>query len=297
MSSAAPIRKAVFPVAGLGTRFLPITKSVPKELLPIVDKPLIQYAVDEAVQAGIDSLIFVISPSKAAVSEYFEPAVEIEKKLEEQGKDELLNRLRGIVPDSISVTAVIQHEALGLGHAVLQAADEVGDEPCAVILPDDMVLDPGRGALQQLVDVYQATGASVIGVETIPAADTRKYGVVGVEPDREGHLRIQEMVEKPEPQDAPSNLGIVGRYLLTPYVFDHLRTTGAGVGGEIQLTDAIAAMLDGQGVFACAFEGKRYDCGSRRGFLKATIDYALANEALQDDVLAHIAGQVAEHKS
>jgi UTP--glucose-1-phosphate uridylyltransferase len=297
MNATAPIRKAVFPVAGLGTRFLPITKSVPKELLPVVDKPLIQYAVDEAIQAGIDSLIFVISPSKTAVAEYFGKAEAIESKLEEQGKHELLAKLRGIVPDSVSVSAVIQHEALGLGHAVLQAAEEVGDEPCAVILPDDMVLDPGRGALKQLVHVYAATGASVIGVETIPAEDTRKYGVVGVESASDGHLRIREMVEKPEPADAPSNLGVVGRYLLTPDIFEHLRLTGTGVGGEIQLTDAIAAMLEGPGVFACAFEGTRYDCGSRRGFLKATIDYALADAALHEDVLAHISSQVKRHST
>lgn len=291
MNSTAPIRKAVFPVAGLGTRFLPVTKSVPKELLPVVDKPLIQYAVEEALAAGFDTLIFVISPSKGAIAEYFGAAAEIENRLEQQGKFDLLEKIRGIIPDSVSVSVVIQEEALGLGHAVLLTAEEVGDEPLAVVLPDDMILDPGRGALRQLVDLYNATGASVLGVETVSDEDTRKYGVVGVEEDSSGLMRVREIVEKPEPEDAPSNLGVVGRYLLTPGVFDHLRRTGAGVGGEIQLTDAIAAMLEDSQVLACAFEGARYDCGSRRGLLKATIDYALADADLHDDVLAHISAR------
>jgi len=292
MNSIAPIRKAVFPVAGLGTRFLPVTKSVAKELLPVVDKPLIQYAVEEAIAAGLDHLIFVISPSKGAIAEYFGKSEEIEARLEQQGNLGLLEKIRAIIPESVSTSIVIQEEALGLGHAVLLAAGVIGDEPCAVVLPDDMVLDPGRGALRQLVDLYNETGASVLGVETVQAEDTRKYGVVGVEPDSDGHLHIRELVEKPEPADAPSNLGVVGRYLLTPNVFGHLRNTGAGVGGEIQLTDAIAAMLGESEVLACAFEGTRYDCGSRRGFLKATIDYALADEQLHDDVLAHISARV-----
>lgn len=297
MNSTVPIRKAVFPVAGLGTRFLPVTKSVPKELLPVVDKPLIQYAVEEALAAGFDTLIFVISPSKEAIADYFDKADEIEARLEHQGKRDLLEKLRGIIPESVSISVVIQEEALGLGHAVLLTAEEVGDEPLAVVLPDDMILDKGRGALRQLVDLYNDTGASILGVETVPREDTRKYGVVGVDTNAQGHMRVREIVEKPEPEDAPSNLGVVGRYLLTPDVFHHLRQTGAGVGGEIQLTDAIAAMLENSNVLACAFEGVRYDCGSRRGFLKATIDYALADPELHDDVLAHISARLESRSS
>jgi UTP--glucose-1-phosphate uridylyltransferase len=292
MNTFAPIRKAIFPVAGLGTRFLPATKAVPKELLPIVDKPLIQYAVEEALAAGIETLVFVISPSKKAISDYFDRADEIESRLEQQGKQKILEKVRGIVPRDVSSVFVTQEEPLGLGHAVLCAASVIGEEPFAVVLPDDMVFDPGRGALRQLVDLHRGTGASILGVETVPPEATRKYGVVGVRSDESGHMRVNTIVEKPAPQEAPSNLGVVGRYLLAPEVFEHLRRTGAGVGGEIQLTDAIAAMLTESPVLACAFEGRRYDCGSRRGFLKATIDYALAEDELRDDLLAHMTTRV-----
>jgi len=292
MNSSRTLRKAVFPVAGLGTRFLPATKAVPKELLPIVDKPLIQYAVEEALAAGIDTLIFVTSRSKGAISDHFDRASEIEAVLESKGKHEILQQVRGIIPSSVSTAFVIQEQALGLGHAVLCAREAVGDEPFAVLLPDDVVLDPGRGALRQLETLHRQTGASVIGVEPVPPEETRKYGVVAVETDPEGHQRVREIVEKPEPGDAPSNLGVVGRYVLSAEIFDHLENTRTGVGGEIQLTDAIAALLQESPVLACAFEGRRYDCGSPRGFLEATIDYALARDELRDDLLAHMAARV-----
>lgn len=292
MNSARPIRKAVFPVAGLGTRFLPATKAIPKEMLPVVDKPLIQYAVEETLAAGIEILIFVTNRNKHAISDHFDAAPEIEAKLEEQGKAKLLERIRGIIPDGAAAVFVTQEKALGLGHAVLCAEPVVGDEPFAVVLPDDMILDPDRGALAQLADLHRKTGASILGVEAVPPEATRKYGVVGVEEDAVGHQRVRAIVEKPEPEDAPSNLGVVGRYILAPGIFDHLRQTERGVGGEIQLTDAIAAMMVDSPVLACAFEGRRYDCGSRRGFLRATIDYALAHEDLREDLLAHLASRV-----
>ncbi|MDX1555218.1 MAG: UTP--glucose-1-phosphate uridylyltransferase GalU [Xanthomonadales bacterium] len=288
MNSAAPIRKAVFPVAGMGTRFLPATKAVPKEMLPVVDRPLIQYAVEEAVAAGFETMIFVINRSKHAIYDHFERDPEMEARLKARDKLELLERVRRITPDGVSCEFVTQAEPLGLGHAVLCAQPAVGDEPFAVVLPDDMVLDPDRGALRQLVDLHAKTGASVLGVETVPREDTRKYGVVSVEDEASGCLRVRAIVEKPAPEDAPSNLAVVGRYVLNPEIFQHLRHTGAGVGGEIQLTDGIAAMLDSDTVLACAFEGARYECGSRKGFLKATIDYALANEHLREDLLAHL---------
>lgn len=292
MSSRAPIRKAVFPVAGLGTRFLPATKAVPKEMLPVVDRPLIQYAVEEAVAAGVETLIFVTNRSKHAIYDHFERAPEMEAKLEAKGKLDLLARMRGITPEGVTCEFVTQPEALGLGHAVLCAERAVGDEPFAVMLPDDMILDPGRGALKQLVDLYAETGASVLGVESVPPEFTRKYGVVGVEDDSSGHMRVRTIVEKPEPEDAPSNLGVVGRYVLGPSIFEYLRNTAVGVGGEVQLTDAIASMLGDFPVLACAFEGQRYDCGSRRGFLKATIDYALAEERLREELLDHLENQI-----
>jgi UTP--glucose-1-phosphate uridylyltransferase len=292
MISNRALRKAVFPVAGLGTRFLPATKAVPKELLPLVDKPLIQYAVEEALAAGIDTLIFVTNRNKGAISDHFDQDSEIEAVLESKGKFDILQQVKDIVPPSVSTVFVIQEQALGLGHAVLCAREAVGDEAFAVLLPDDVVLDPGRGALRQLEALHRQTGASVIGVEPVPPEATRKYGVVGVETDAEGHQRIREIVEKPEPEVAPSNLGVVGRYVLSPAIFDHLMNTRSGVGGEIQLTDAIALLLQESPVLACAFEGRRYDCGSPRGFLEATIDYALARDELREDLLAHMAAHV-----
>jgi len=282
------IRKAVFPVAGLGTRFLPATKSIPKEMLPIVDKPLIQYAVEEALEAGIDTLIFVTSRNKHAIFDHFDTAFELQTRLTADGKTELLNRITGIVPDEVNLVYVTQPAALGLGHAILCAETIVGDEPFAILLADDMIRSQGAGALSQMVALHRESGASVIGVEEIPDELTSSYGVVGVKADPTGHSVIHTMVEKPKPQDAPSRLGVVGRYVLDPAVFGYLRNVGAGAGGEIQLTDGIARMLKTHPVLALEFEGERYDCGSRNGFIKATIDYALEHEELRDDILRHM---------
>ncbi len=292
MSQGKPVRKAVFPVAGLGTRFLPATKSIPKEMLPIVDKPLIQYAVEEALEAGIDTLIFVTSRKKHAISDHFDTAFELEARLADAGKVEMLARITQIVPENISRVHVTQSEALGLGHAILCAESVVGDEPFAILLADDLIRSQGRGALAQMVDIHDQTGASVIGVEEIPQNMTRSYGMVGVNHSAEGLQEIHTIVEKPAPEDAPSRLGVVGRYVLSPHVFSYLRDVQAGAGGEIQLTDGIAAMLKSHKVLACPFAGVRYDCGSRQGFIKATIDYALDHHDLRDDILEHMSGIV-----
>jgi UTP--glucose-1-phosphate uridylyltransferase len=288
MKQLKPVRKAVFPVAGLGTRFLPATKSIPKEMLPIVDKPLIQYAVEEALEAGIDTLIFVTSRKKHAISDHFDTAFELQTRLAEDGKTDLLEKIMGIVPDGVSRVHVTQPEALGLGHAVLCAESVVGDEPFAVLLADDMVRNDGAGALAQMVDVYRRNGSSVIGVEEIPDQLTSSYGVVGDDVNDRGQKAIHTIVEKPATEDAPSRLGVVGRYILDPSVFDYLHKTPAGAGGEIQLTDSIAAMLKTHPVIALPFDGERYDCGSRHGYIKATIDYALEHEGLREDVFDHM---------
>jgi UTP--glucose-1-phosphate uridylyltransferase len=301
VNSGKRVRKAVFPVAGLGTRFLPATKSIPKEMLPIVDKPLIQYAVEEALEAGIDTLIFVTSRKKHAISDHFDTAFELETRLAAAGKTDLLARITEIVPENISRVHVTQPEALGLGHAILCAAPVVGDEPFAILLADDLIRSQGRGALAQMVDIHEQTGASVIGVEEIPEEMTRSYGVVGVNPPgadqaNAGMQEIHTIVEKPSPENAPSRLGVVGRYVLSPRVFTHLHDVQAGAGGEIQLTDGIASMLNSHKVLACPFAGVRYDCGSRQGFIKATIDYALDHDELRDDILEHMSGLLHQQK-
>jgi len=287
--SLPPIRKAVFPVAGLGTRFLPATKSIPKEMLPIVDKPLIHYAVEEAVAAGIDTLIFVINQQKRAILDYFETDEELQSHLLATGKDELLARIKDIIPRHVSIAYVIQEEALGLGHAVWCANTLVGNEPFAVLLADDLIKSRGKGCLRQMVDEYYATGLYSIGVEEIPADKTASYGIVSVHRQTDGRQHIQAIVEKPAPQDAPSNLGVVGRYVLPGKIFASLGSIKAGVGGEIQLTDAIADLLSKQPLLAHAFEGVRYDCGSRQGYIKATLAYALEDPGLRASLLAHIA--------
>ncbi len=285
-----PVKKAVFPVAGLGTRFLPATKAVPKELLPVVDRPLVQYAVEEAVAAGVDTLIFVISPGKESILEHFRRDESLEQLLERDGKDALLERVRAILPEGVSSHAVIQEQPLGLGHAVLCARDLVPpEEHFAVILPDDMVLDPGRGALAQLVAVHEATGGGVIGMETIDPALSASYGIAEVRPDANGFQQITSLVEKPAPEDAPSNLGVVGRYVLDGRLMETLATQGEGAGGEIQLTDGIARFMGEHPVYAHPLEGVRYDCGSRLGMLKANIAYALADPTLRDKLQAHLA--------
>ena len=288
MTQFKPVRKAVFPVAGLGTRFLPATKSIPKEMLPIVDKPLIQYAVEEALEAGIDTLIFVTSRKKHAISDHFDTAFELQTRLAEDGKTDLLERVTGIVPEGVSRVHVTQPEALGLGHAILCAESVVGDEPFAILLADDMIRNDGAGALAQMADVYRQCGSSLIGVENIPDEMTSSYGVVGVKVNERGQNAIHTMVEKPAPEDAPSRLGVVGRYIMDPSIFDYLREIPAGAGGEIQLTDGIAAMLKTHPVIALPFEGERYDCGSHYGYIRATIDYALDHAGLREDMLDHM---------
>jgi len=257
-------------------------------MLPIVDKPLIQYAVEEALEAGIDTLIFITSRKKHAISDHFDTAFELQMRLSDSGKTELLSRVTEIIPDHVSRVHVTQTEALGLGHAVLCAESVVGDEPFAVILADDMVLNHGPGALAQMVSLHRATGASVIGVEKIPLELTRSYGMVGVAEDERGHKRIHTIVEKPAAADAPSDLGVVGRYILSPRIFSLLHSVQTGVGGEIQLTDGIAALLQSETVLALPFEGRRYDCGSREGYVRATIDHALELDDLREPILAHI---------
>jgi UTP--glucose-1-phosphate uridylyltransferase len=288
-----PIRKAVFPVAGLGTRFLPATKAVPKELLPVVDKPLIQYAVEEACEAGIESIILVTRGDKQAISDHFAPAPDLEDFLAERNSHEPLERIRRILPAEIEVLEAIQEKPLGLGHAVLCARELVGGEPFAVLLPDDMIRAPGPGALRQMVDIYHRSGHSVIGVEEIPRELTRKYGVAAVSANAEGLLAIEEIVEKPEPDQAPSNLGVVGRYVLSEAIFDLLENLGAGAGGEIQLTDGIARLMGLQTVLAHPFEGRRFDCGSRLGFVLATLDYALSHDELAPALEAFLARRAA----
>lgn len=285
MTDLPPIRKAVFPVAGLGTRFLPATKSIPKEMLPIVDKPLIQYAVDEAVEAGIDTIIFVTSHKKGAILDHFDPDAELESLLLAQGNNELRARIHNIIPEHVSMQYVIQEKALGLGHAVWCAKRLVGNEPFAVLLADDLIRSPGNGCLKQMVAEYHATGAGSLGVEAIPASMTERYGVVSVDKDETGRNYIRRIVEKPKAENAPSNLGVVGRYILPGDIFSLLESVQAGVGGEIQLTDAIARQLQTKPLLAHAFEGVRYDCGSRHGFIRATVDYALERDDLRRDML------------
>ncbi len=285
----APVRKAVFPVAGLGTRFLPATKSIPKEMLPIVDKPLIQYAVEEAVEAGIETLVFVVNHKKMAILEHFDEDADLQSHLLVQGKHDLHAQIRDIIPSSVSTAHVIQEEALGLGHAVWCAKSLVGDEPFAVLLADDLIRSPATGCLKQMVDAYRATGVGSIGVEKIPAAMTDRYGIVSVQADAKGRDYIHAIVEKPAPDVAPSRLGVVGRYILPGEIFGLLESVRAGVGGEIQLTDAIAALLENEQLLAHAFEGIRYDCGSRQGFIRATVDYALGHDDLRDSLLEYFA--------
>jgi len=267
----------------LGTRFLPATKTVPKEMLPIIDRPLIQYAVDEAIEAGCDTLIFVTNRYKHAVADYFDKAYELEQKLEKAGKTEQLELIRNVLPPGVRAVFVIQHEALGLGHAVLCAKPVVGDEPFAILLPDDLIWNRGAsGALKQMADASQASGASMIAVEDVEADQTGSYGIVATDPfaGREG--RIRDIVEKPHPDVAPSTLAVVGRYVLSPRIFDLLESTRPGAGGEIQLTDAIATLLTEEAVNAFRFKGTRFDCGTHLGLIEATIRYALDHEKLSE---------------
>jgi UTP--glucose-1-phosphate uridylyltransferase len=267
-----PVRKAVFPVAGLGSRFLPATKAQPKEMLPIVDKPLIQYAVEEAVAAGITDMIFITGRNKRAIEDHFDTAYELEAELAAAGKAELLEMVQGVIPKNINCIFIRQSAALGLGHAVLCARPVIGNEPFAVILADDfMYTGPGAvPVLAQMTAVNEYEHCSVLAVQDVPRAHTRQYGIVKVGPYREGVDLVSEIVEKPMPDVAPSTLAVVGRYVLTPKIFDYLETLGAGAGGEIQLTDGIAALMAAERVLAYHYSGQRYDCGSKLGYLQAT---------------------------
>ena len=290
------ITKAVFPVAGLGTRFLPATKAIPKEMLPVVDKPLIQYAVEEAVAAGIDTMIFVSSRSKNAITDHFDKAYELEKELEAKNKDELLKLLKDIVPPNVSFVFIRQAEALGLGHAVYCARPVIGDEPFAVILADDMVEDGTRGCMAQMVELYKHKKTSILGVERINPSDTASYGIVKTPATTDKYSPIELIVEKPKPEVAPSNLAVVGRYILTPAIFEKLKNTGRGAGGEIQLTDAIADLLDDEIVLAYEFEGTRYDCGSKLGFLIANVEMALLHNELKDNFSSYLRNLIKSDK-
>ena len=277
MKKVTQIHKAVFPVAGLGTRFLPATKAQPKEMLPIVDKPLIQYAVEEAYAAGIRHMIFVTGRNKRAIEDHFDTAYELENELEAGRKHELLALVRAMQPDDMDCSYVRQPRSLGLGHAVLCAQPLVGDEPFAVLLADDLMtgLDGGPSVLTQMVEVFQDVATSLLAVQEVPLDAVRRYGVVAGEAAGERIVKVRQMVEKPEPRSAPSRMAVAGRYILTPAVFDHIRSNGRGAGGEIQLTDGIAKLVDTEGVHAYQYIGKRYDCGSKEGFLEATVELAL----------------------
>ncbi|PTW63556.1 UDP-glucose pyrophosphorylase [Breoghania corrubedonensis] len=282
----APIRKAVFPVAGLGTRFLPATKAVPKEMLTVVDRPIIQYVVDEAREAGIEHFIFITGRNKHVIADHFDVSFELEHTLRERGKQEALDLLEEIrlTPGKSSFTR--QQEPLGLGHAVWCAREMVGNEPFAVLLPDVLVKSQ-RGCLGQMIDTYNKTGGNVIAVEEVPEDQTHNYGVVDVEgPGTDGVYGVRGMVEKPEPGTAPSNLIITGRYILQPKVFDYLANQETGAGGEIQLTDALLKLMDNQGMTGLAFKGRTYDCGSKIGFLSANVAYALDRADLADEYRA-----------
>lgn len=288
------VRYAVFPVAGLGTRFLPATKTVPKEMLPVVDRPLIQYAVDEAIEAGCDTLVFVTNRYKHSVADYFDKAYELEQKLERAGKSELLSMIRDVLPRHVRAVFVTQAEALGLGHAVLCARPVIGDQPFAVLLPDDLIWNRGAGATRQLAELAAAQQASVIAVQDVPIEQTRSYGIVATRDFTGRHGEISAIVEKPRPEEAPSTLAVVGRYVLQPRIFELLETTKPGAGREIQLTDAIAALLKEQRTLAYRFEGRRFDCGSRIGLIEATLQYALEDPDLCDDAKALMRRALAE---
>ncbi len=277
MKKITEINKAVFPVAGLGTRFLPATKAQPKEMLPIVDKPLIQYAVEEAYAAGIRHMIFVTGRNKRAIEDHFDTAYELESELEASHKDQLLSLVRATHPEDMNCSYVRQPRSLGLGHAVLCAQPLVGDEPFAVLLADDLMcgLDGGPSVLTQMVQVFQDLRTSLLAVQEVPADQVRRYGIVAGEAAGERLTRVRKMVEKPDPATAPSRMGVAGRYILTPAVFDQIRNNDRGAGGEIQLTDGIAKLMNTEGVHAYEYQGRRFDCGSKQGFLEASVALAL----------------------
>ncbi len=272
------IKKAVFPVAGMGTRFLPATKANPKEMLPVVDKPLIQYAAEEAVAAGVDTLIFVTGRNKRSIEDHFDTAYEMERELEAKGKKEMLEVLRGILPKHVNCVFIRQSEALGLGHAVLCAKPVVNGDPFAVILADDLINFSAKPCLSQMVDVFNYQHCSILGTQTVDKKHVSSYGIVDGTEVKPGLMEVSGIVEKPDIKDAPSTTAVVGRYILMPQIFEKLETTKRGAGGEIQLTDAIAQLLQEQRVLSYTFEGKRFDCGSKLGYLKAQVEFALEHE-------------------
>ena len=287
---AARIRKAVFPVAGLGTRFLPATKAQPKEMLPIVDKPLIQYAVEEAYAAGIRHMIFVTGRNKRAIEDHFDTAYELETELESAQKDALLDLVRSVTPDDMNCSYVRQPRMLGLGHAVLCAEHLVGNEPFAVLLADDLMTGPTGGdpVLVQMVKAFDKLQSSILAVQEVPLNHVRRYGIVAGASAGERLIKVERMVEKPKPEVAPSRMGVAGRYVLTPEVFSEISAQPKGAGGEIQLTDGIAALMKKQAVYAYQYEGKRYDCGSKEGFLEATVELALQHTEVGDAFRAYL---------
>jgi UTP--glucose-1-phosphate uridylyltransferase len=286
------ITKAVFPVAGLGTRFLPATKASPKEMLPIVDKPLIQYAVEEAVAAGITELIFITGRGKRAIEDHFDKAYELEAELQAHGKAKLLKEVRGLLPEGVSCTYIRQSEALGLGHAVLRARHLVGDQPFAVILADDLI-DAPLPVMKQMAQAHARHGGSMIAVQNVDRTETGSYGIISADRIGPSISRVTAIVEKPKPEEAPSTLGVVGRYILSPRIFHFLENLRPGAGREIQLTDAIGRLLREEAIFAYEFDGRRYDCGSKLGYLEATVNFALKHPELAADFRAFINETVA----
>ena len=282
------ITKAVFPVAGMGSRFLPATKASPKEMMPVVDKPLIQYAVEEAVAAGITDMVFITGRNKRAIEDHFDKAYELEAELEMRHKAELLRLVREVIPAHINCIYIRQSEPLGLGHAVLCAQPVVQDESFAVILADDLI-DAEVSVIKQMLDVYQQHHCSVLGVQDVPRSQTAQYGIVSSSHVQAGLVQVHGIVEKPSPETAPSTLAVVGRYILTPRIFHHLENLQAGAGGEIQLTDGIAALIKEEKMLAYRFNGTRYDCGSKLGYLKATVTYGLKHPELRDGFAAYLA--------
>lgn len=292
MKKFTHVNKAVFPVAGLGTRFLPATKAQPKEMLPVVDKPLIQYAVEEAYEAGIRHMIFVTGRNKRAIEDHFDTAYELESELEAGGKEELLEMVRTLAPADMDCSYVRQPRSLGLGHAVLCARHIVRNDPFAVLLADDLMIgnEGGPGVLTQMVEVFMRVQSSVLAVQEVPLEHVKRYGIVAGEPAGERLVKVSQMVEKPSPDKAPSRLGVAGRYILTPSVFDRIENQPRGSGGEIQLTDGIAQLIATEGVYAYRYEGKRYDCGSKQGFLEASVDFALKHPEVGASFREYLSG-------
>ncbi|HZY17468.1 MAG TPA: UTP--glucose-1-phosphate uridylyltransferase GalU [Ramlibacter sp.] len=285
MKNVTRINKAVFPVAGLGTRFLPATKAQPKEMLPVVDKPLIQYAVEEAYEAGIRHMIFITGRNKRAIEDHFDTAYELEHELEASHKDDLLELLHSLTPSDMFCSFVRQPRALGLGHAVLCAEPLVDSEPFAVLLADDLMCgkDGGQSVTGQMVEQFSRTPTCILAVQEVPREHVKRYGIVAGDRVDQRLTKVNRMVEKPNPDEAPSRMGVAGRYILTPSVFDMIRTNPRGAGGEIQLTDGIARLIDTEGVHAFEYDGRRYDCGSKQGFLEATVDLALKHQQVGPD--------------